>query len=59
MVLNKDIILEIIGNNRRFRNPYDEPQSYYIFDSVYMSNEEFGIELINLYYEKNVFGVIL
>lgn len=52
MVLNKDIILKIIGNNKRFCDPYDEPQGYYIIDSVGVLYEDFDIELINLYYEK-------
>ena len=57
MVLDQDIILDIIGKNKRFRNPYDEPQGYYIIDSVGMSNEDFDIELINLYYEKLQYAV--
>lgn len=52
MVLNNDIIFEIIGNNKRFRSPYNEPQGYTIIDRIDRLNEEFEIELINLYYEK-------
>ena len=52
MVLNNDMILKIIGDNKRFRNPFDEPQGYTIIDRIDSLNEEFETELINLYYEK-------
>lgn len=57
MLLNNDIIFGIVGNNKRFVNPYDEPSSYYIFDNMNHLNKEFDIELINLYYEKLRYAV--
>lgn len=57
MLLNNDTILEIIGNNKRFINPYDEPHGYYIFDHMNCLKKEFDDELISLYYEKLRYAV--
>lgn len=54
MLLNKDLISRIIGKSKRFCDPYDDPESYYIVgDDIEKSDSQ----LINLYYEKLEYAV--
>ena len=59
MKLDIDIINEIIGNNIRFFNPYDETAFYAILDNKYSTiNYDFDVEIINRYYEKLKYAVV-
>lgn len=54
MCLSKDILFKIIGENKRFCDPYDNPESYYIWSDA---KEKTDIQFIDLYYKKLEYAV--
>lgn len=58
MKLDKQTISGMIGGNRRFISPFDEPESYTILDGENPLNEDFDIEIVNRYYERLRYAVM-
>lgn len=54
MLLNKEILSKIIGKNRRFCSPYNEPEPYFIVGG---DIEKTDSQFIDLYYEKLIYAV--
>lgn len=57
MKINKDTIIEIIGDNCRFISPYHDTDPYVILNDTAPLNEDFDVEIINKYYERLRYAV--